>query len=132
MTRTSDLRFRVTAEEKQAIQQQAAAAGLDVSDFLRRAVRDLPRHFRIRPQPMPTETWRTSAAPLRTDGVYLNRHGAWLGEVYEARDAHLKRTIAIMVMPHLHRDADDSNALTYVPAPANWWELVLAELPGEL
>lgn len=45
------------------------------------------------------------------DGVYENRDGAWLGEIDDGK-----------VMPYADEDMD------FIPAPANWRELIVKAL----
>jgi len=45
------------------------------------------------------------------DGVYENREGAWLGEIDDGK-----------VQPYADEDGD------FVPAPANWRELIVKAL----
>lgn len=81
-----------------------------------------PRHYRIRPLPTPG-TVDTFGIPVTTNGVYVTQHGAYLGQVDILRENGQLRWKS--VMPHIAKDAID-----YVPAPANWRDLIIEELPG--
>ena len=45
------------------------------------------------------------------DGIYVNQHGAWLGECDGEK-----------VMPYADEDSE------YIPAPANWRDLIVKTL----
>ena len=54
------------------------------------------------------------------DGVYENREGAWLGQVdWQQAEGQEDRQV---VMPYADEDLD------YVPAPANWRDLIVRSL----